>query len=115
MKYVLVFITVGTSKEGRKIGKNLISKKLAACVNQIPGVTSTYWWKGKIEQARENLLIVKTSGLKLKGLIAEVKKIHSYTVPEIIALPIAKGNRDYLKWIGQSLKSTSRNSSSPSP
>lgn len=103
-KYVVVFITVSSAKEAEKITKHIIGEKLAACVNIIPEVSSTYWWKNKIENSTESLLIIKTRKTCFKKLIKEVKKIHSYTVPEIIALPIIDGNKDYLKWISDSLK-----------
>ena len=101
---VVVFITVPSAKEGRKLGSILVRKKLAACVNRVPGIHSTYWWKGKIDKAREELLMLKTMRSKMPALIKEVKRVHSYTVPEIIAVPIAQGNADYLKWICSSLK-----------
>jgi periplasmic divalent cation tolerance protein len=104
MKAMVVLVTVSSAVEGRKIGGSVVRKKLAACVNQVPGLVSTYWWKGKIETAREDLLIFKTSQSRVPALIKEVKKLHSYTVPEIIALPIVKGNKDYLKWIEDSIR-----------
>ena len=104
MQYILVLVTVSSTGEGRRIAKNLVKKKLAACVSQVPGMTSIYWWKGKMESAREDLLIIKTLSTKLLSLIKEVKQTHCYAVPEIIALPIAKGNPDYLSWIKQSLR-----------
>jgi len=101
-KYVVVFITTPTNK-GWDIGNYIVEQKLGACVNVIPEVSSVYWWKGNIEKDKENLLVVKTSMEKLEKLIYEVKKIHPYTVPEIIALPIVGGNEDYLMWIDDSL------------
>ena len=82
----------------------LLEEHLAACVNIIPQILSRYWWQGKIETAKESLLIVKTKKSVLKQLIKKVRAIHSYTVPEIIALPIEDGNPDYLNWITESLK-----------
>ena len=104
MAACVVFVTASSVKEARRISLALLKHKLAACVNVVAGVHSRYWWKGRIESAREALLVIKTQRSKLPGLIHKVKKIHSYTVPEVIALPILQGNPDYLLWIGSSLK-----------
>ena len=77
---------------------------MGACVNVVKDISSLYWWKGNIEKDSESLLVVKTSLEKLPQLTEEVKKVHPYTVPEIIALPIIGGNEDYLNWIDESLK-----------
>ena len=102
--YIVVFVTCSTEKETKKIARTLVGKKLAACVNIIPKISSLYWWQGKIESSKELLLVIKTKKTHLKKLIKEVKAIHVYTVPEIIALPIIEGNRDYLDWIDNSIK-----------
>ena len=101
--YSVVLITASGRKEAEKISKSLVSGRLAACVNVVPGIRSRYWWKGKIETARESLLIVKTRKSAVAGLIRKVRAIHSYAVPEIIALPVLEGNADYLKWIQDSV------------
>ncbi|MFH1823983.1 MAG: divalent-cation tolerance protein CutA [Candidatus Firestonebacteria bacterium] len=101
--YIVVFITVSSKKESKKITEYLIKNKLAACVNEIPNISSTYWWKEKIEKSKELLLVIKTKKSVLNKLIKEVKKIHSYSVPEVIALPIIDGNKDYLDWINSSI------------
>ncbi len=100
----IVLITCGSREEAEKISKILVEKKLAACVNILSNVKSYFWWEGKIDEADEHLLIIKTKAEKIKELIERVKKIHSYSVPEIISLPILEGNKEYLKWIGDSLK-----------
>lgn len=102
-KYIVVFITVDGNKEAKKISGYLVRNKLAACVNIVPKISSIYWWKGKIEKSKELLLVVKTKKVIFKKLIKEVKKLHSYTVPEIISLPITGGNKDYLNWIEGSI------------
>jgi periplasmic divalent cation tolerance protein len=77
-----------------------VEKKLAACANIVAGVESIYRWKGKVERAREVLVMMKTSGTRLRELEREVKRLHSYDVPEFIALPIVAGSKEYLEWIG---------------
>ena len=101
-KYVVVFITAETLGQGRDIADALVGGKLAACVNIVPGVQSKFWWQGKIDSANESLLIVKTREALLDKVIATVKSLHSYKVPEIIAMPIVGGNSDYLDWIDES-------------
>ncbi len=103
MKYVVIFITCANREEGEKISNSLVEKKLVACVNLIPEIFSRYWWQGKVETANEVLLIIKTKKSLLNKLITGVKKLHSYSVPEIIALPIIAGNKDYLDWIKESV------------
>ena len=99
----VVFITASNRKEAEKISRELVKEKLAACVNVFPRVDSRYWWKGKIETSSESLLMAKTKKTALPKLIRKVKAIHSYTVPEIIAIPIVAGNIDYLRWIEESI------------
>ena len=105
--YAVVFITTSSRAESRKIADGLLEARQAACVNILPGVTSRYRWKGKIETGREELLIAKTSRAKVPALIRCVKALHSYDVPEVIALPITAGNPGYLRWIKDSLRPTS--------
>ena len=101
-RYLIVFITAPVDK-GWEIADYIVEEKLGACVNVVSEVSSVFWWKGNIERDKESLLIVKTSAHKLKELIEKVKKVHPYTVPEIVAFPIVDGNEDYLKWIDDSL------------
>jgi periplasmic divalent cation tolerance protein len=98
-KFVVVFITAKDPEEAQKIAKALVKRRQAACVNIVPAVNSHFWWKDKLENADESLLIVKTMESLLPEVIKSVKKIHSYSIPEIIALPIVGGSRDYLEWI----------------
>jgi periplasmic divalent cation tolerance protein len=90
--------------EARKIGRAVVEKKLAACANIVAGVESIYRWKGKVERAREALVIMKTSETRLRQLKREVKRLHSYDVPEFIALPIVAGSKEYLQWIGENTR-----------
>ena len=101
--YVVVFTTVPNPGEGENIARELLDKKLAACVNTVPGIKSSYWWRGKIENSTESLLIIKTKKTLMRKLIKSVKRIHSYKVPEIISMPISGGSKDYLDWIGSSV------------
>lgn len=102
--HIVVFITASTKKEAKAIAQALIKRKLAACVNIVAKVDSLFWWQGKVDRAAEALLIVKTKKQLLPGLIRQVKALHSYTCPEIIALPIVWGEKGYLEWIDASVK-----------
>ena len=99
--HIVVFITANTAGEAQQISRTLLEQKKAACINIIPKVDSHFWWEGKIDSARESLLIIKTRTSLLPDIINLVKGTHSNTVPEIIALPIIGGNQDYLEWIDQ--------------
>jgi periplasmic divalent cation tolerance protein len=101
VKHVVILVTVTSPAEGSKIGRALVEEKLAACANMIEGLTSVFMWKGKVEEAKECQLIIKTRTQLLPDVIARVKDLHSYDVPEIIALPIIDGNPSYLQWIDE--------------
>ena len=103
MRYLVVLVTTPNRKVSEKLSKGIVSWKLAACVNILPGVRSRYWWKGKMETAREELLIIKTQKAKLTVLTQWVRRNHPYSVCEVIALPIEGGNKPYLDWIAASL------------
>ena len=96
---LVLMITAASEEEARKIAELLVNAKKAACVNVVPRVDSLFRWQGKLESARESLLLVKTRASLLSEIISLVKRAHSYEVPEIIALPIVGGNREYLKWL----------------
>lgn len=102
--HIVLFITTATAEEARQISRALLNKKKVACVNIVPGVSSLFWWQGKLDSAQENLLVIKTKASQLNEIIRLVKELHSYDVPEIIALPIIGGNQDYLKWIDEEVK-----------
>src|SRR3972149_4056069 len=103
-KYILVLITEGSLREERKIGSELVKDGLAACCNIIPEIKSIFKWKGEICKEKEVLLLVKSKASLFKKVEAQVKKLHSYEVPEIIAFPIEAGLQDYLKWMDEVLK-----------
>jgi periplasmic divalent cation tolerance protein len=96
---IIVLITAGSEEEVNRIAESLVKEKKAACVNIVPRVDSLFWWEGKIDSARESLLLVKTKASLFSEIVELVKRIHSYEVPEIIALPIIAGSEDYLKWL----------------
>jgi periplasmic divalent cation tolerance protein len=96
---IIVLITASSEKEAHKIAESLVNRRKAACVNIVPRVDSLFWWKDKLDSARESLLLVKTKASLFPEIISLVKEIHSYEVPEIIALPIIAGSEDYLKWL----------------
>jgi periplasmic divalent cation tolerance protein len=101
----VVLVTCASAAEARRIAKTVVEERLAACVNVLPGaVTSIYRWKGKVETARERLLLIKTSRKRLAKLHAAVERLHSYEVPEFIALPIVQGSRAYLNWLAESVR-----------
>ena len=103
-RYRIVLVTCASIGEARRIARNVVEKRLVACANLFRGgVESIYRWKGKVERAREILVVMKTSEARLQELEREVKRLHSYEVPEFIVLSIAAGSREYLAWIGESV------------
>jgi periplasmic divalent cation tolerance protein len=100
-QYRIVLVTCASIEEARRIGRSAVEKKLAACANIVARVESIYRWKGKVERAREALVVIKTTAKRLRQLEREVKRVHSYEVPEFVVLPIVAGSQEYLNWIGQ--------------
>lgn len=98
--FSIVYITAGDIEEARKIGRKLVEERLAACANIFP-IASIYRWKGKIEEANEFGIIVKTKTEKVKELEKRVKELHSYEVPCVVSFRIEEGSKDYLDWIGE--------------
>ncbi len=101
---VLVLVTCSSVKEADKIVDALLGKKLISCASILPGVKSKFRWKGNIEKAEEIIIMAKTRAPKFAALDKEVRRVHSYEVPEVIALPIIAGSDKYLNWIADSLK-----------
>ena len=101
--FAIVFITTCQDEESHLIARVLLEQRKAACINIIPKITSMFWWKDNINQDKESLLIVKTRMEVLDEVIRLVKEVHSYDVPEIIALPVVGGNHDYLEWIDREI------------
>ncbi len=102
--FYLVLTTTKDRAEAKRIAEKIVGEKLAACVNVVSNVSSVYWWRKKIERANEALLLAKTSGEKLDRLTTRIKELHSYEVPEIIALPIKRGSSEYFRWLKESLR-----------
>jgi periplasmic divalent cation tolerance protein len=98
-EFIVVLVTCGSEGEALKIAHSLVEKRLAACVNLVSPVRSIYRWEGKIWDEREWILIIKTQQERFEDLEKKVKSLHSYSVPEIIGLPIVKGSSSYLKWL----------------
>lgn len=98
---LIVLITAGSHDEAGRIARILVTKMLAACVNVIPSVTSVYRWEGEIRSDQECLLVVKSQRDVLAELVECVQGLHSYDVPEIIALPLVGGSDAYLRWLDQ--------------
>lgn len=96
---IVVFITAADEEEASLISRVLLKQRKAACINIVPGISSLFWWRGRIDSAQESLLVVKTKASMLDEITQLVKEIHSNDVPEIIALPIVGGNQDYLEWV----------------
>lgn len=94
-----MLVTASGLEEARKLARVLLSEHLAACVNLVEGVESHYWWEGRIEASKEVLLVIKTRAALVEDVVACVRREHSYSVPEVVALPIVSGNADYLRWL----------------
>lgn len=100
---IVVLVTCGSLEEGRAIARALVERRLAACVNALAGVESVYRWKGVIEESSECLLAIKTTRGHFERLQSAIRELHSYELPEILALPVADGLEQYLSWIESSV------------
>jgi len=105
---ILVLCTCSSAAEARRIAGELIAKRLAACVNLLHGVNSIYHWKDAVEESEEMLMMIKSSRPLFDTLRAEIARLHSYEVPEIIALPIVDGSDSYLNWMDRELAQPER-------
>lgn len=102
--YIIVLVTCANRKEAQRIARQLIESRLAACVNIIDKIASLFRWEAKMDSANEILLLIKSRKIKLAKIIKLVKSMHSYQVPEIIAIPIVGGEKKYLRWIDESVR-----------
>jgi len=105
--YVVVIVTVANREEAVKIVRSLLEERLIACANIVGPISSMFWWEGKIDEASEFLVFMKSHENHFERLSEKVAEIHSYKVPEIIALPIIKGSPSYLEWLSDSLQPVS--------
>lgn len=103
MEPLIVLVTASRVEEASRIARALVEERLAACVNVIAGLRSTYRWQGAVEHADEWLLVIKSARHLLPDLEARVRVLHSYTVPEVIALPIVGGSAAYLRWLEEQI------------
>ena len=99
---LIVLVTTPNAEEAARIADVLVSERLAACVNIVPGIESIYRWEGKVTRDRESLMIIKTTGERYDELERRVKELHSYSTPEVIALKIERGSEQYLNWLRDS-------------
>jgi periplasmic divalent cation tolerance protein len=104
MKLIIVLMTASSKKEAEKITHKLLEERLIACANIVDTVSSLFWWKQKIEQENETLVVMKSSEKMFKQLTQRIQELHSYEVPEILALPIVAGSQSYLDWMKGNLE-----------
>lgn len=106
--HIVVLVTAPHREEAERIARKLLDERVAACVNIVEGIRSLFWWQGKVDEASEVLIIIKTRLDLFEKVIEYIKRLHSYSVPEIIALPIIAGNVEYLRWIDEVVKSSEK-------
>ena len=104
MKLIIVLMTASSKKEAEDITHKLLEERLIACANIVDTVSSLFWWKQKIEQENETLVVMKSSEKMFKQLTQRIQELHSYEVPEILALPIVAGSQSYLDWMKGNLE-----------
>lgn len=100
---IVVLVTGGNARECARIARHLLEQRLIACANLVPQIRSLYHWEGRIADERECLMVLKSTRERFPALQAEIERLHSYSVPEIIALPIIEGSPNYLNWIAESM------------
>ena len=103
---VVVLVTCPTLPQARRLANAVVRKRLAACVNCVPGVESLFWWGGKVDRAREALLIMKTTSRRFPQLQRAIRSLHPYQVPEILAVPVSSGSPPYLAWVASSVSAS---------
>src|SRR5262245_45880469 len=112
-EFIVVFVTAGTPAEGEQIARALVDEQLAACVNRTAPIQSVYRWQGQVEQSQEELLVIKTRRELFPALDRRIRELHSYAVPEIIALPVLEGNAEYLRWLREQVTRNAPRDSEP--
>ena len=98
---VRVILVTAPPQEAEHLARTLVEERLVACANLVPNVTSLYWWQGKLNRDGETLIVMKTAPRRVAQLLRRVKELHSYTVPEFLALPVLAANSDYAKWVAR--------------
>jgi periplasmic divalent cation tolerance protein len=101
----LVLTTAANLSEARSLAQALVQRRVAACVNIVPGIESIYRWEGKVETTGEYLLLIKTTEVCFEQVRGTIQELHSYDLPECISLPVTEGSLAYLQWIGESVRS----------
>ncbi|HVX66355.1 MAG TPA: divalent-cation tolerance protein CutA [Bryobacteraceae bacterium] len=101
---IVAFSTCGSAEEAGRIARGLVESRAAACVNIVPGLESVYRWKGNVEEAREWLLVIKTTRDRFELVRNRLRELHSYELPELVALPVVDGLEPYLDWISSSVE-----------
>lgn len=109
---IVVFMTAANREEADRLAEMLVGQRLAACVQILPGIESVYRWQGKVERQNEVLVIAKTTKYKFDELEREVRAIHSYETPEIVAVPLTAGSTGYLEWLHSSVNAHAEDSDS---
>jgi periplasmic divalent cation tolerance protein len=105
-EHVQVISTTENKKDAERIAEFLVEKRLAACVQIFGPIASVYWWEGRVEKADEWFCLIKTTGALYENLESAIRKIHPYKVPEILAIPVVAGSKDYLSWLDGVVKKT---------
>lgn len=105
---VVVLVTVPSADEGLRLAKTLVEEHLAACVNVVPGVRSVFFWEGRLQEEAEALLVMKTERARYEALQRRILDLHSYSVPEILALPVESGSPAYVAWVRESVGTEGR-------
>jgi periplasmic divalent cation tolerance protein len=100
-EFVVVLVTAGSGEEAQRIGRALVEERLAACVNVVGPMRSIYRWQDAVEEAEEHLLVVKARARDVGALGERIRALHSYDVPEVVALPVIAGSEDYLAWLAR--------------
>lgn len=101
-EFVVVLVTTASAEEGARLGRTLVEERLAACANVVGPMRSIYRWQGAVEEADEHLVLLKARGADVAALETRVRALHSYDVPEVIALPVTAGSAPYLAWLAES-------------
>ncbi len=104
VEFMQVVVVVGSKEEAEKISRKVVEKRLAGCAQVLGPIASTYWWKGKIEKAKEWLCLMKSRADLYQELETAIHRLHSYDVPEILATPIVSGSKGYFVWLESELK-----------